>query len=188
MRIHFTSIGVAVLGAALALSSCSRQALSARASSGAQAGAAVIEGPYFSDGNHIAEHIVSEIDGTRHTLDVAVYDITDRAIVSALIAARRRGVRVRIVTDAHQAEEPYSEDAWLRRHGVSLRLSAGYRGVNSYMHNKFAVFDGRICETGSFNWTTSANKFNYENAIFIHDPAVAARYEREFNRIWGQAQ
>ena len=69
-----------------------------------------------------------------------------------------------------------------------MRLSQGYRGNRSIMHNKFAVFDGKMVETGSFNWTTSADRYNFENALFISDPAVAARYESEFERIWEQAE
>ena len=43
-------------------------------------------------------------------------------------------------------------------------------------------------ETGSFNWTTSASSYNYENAIFISDPEVAARYKTEFQHLWAQAR
>jgi len=43
-------------------------------------------------------------------------------------------------------------------------------------------------ETGSFNWTTSASQYNFENALFLRDPRVASRYEKEFERIWEQAR
>jgi phosphatidylserine/phosphatidylglycerophosphate/cardiolipin synthase-like enzyme len=56
------------------------------------------------------------------------------------------------------------------------------------MHNKFAIFDGNLIETGSFNWTTSGASYNFENAIFIANPDVSASYEKEFNHIWAQAQ
>ncbi|PYU90320.1 MAG: phosphatidylserine/phosphatidylglycerophosphate/cardiolipin synthase, partial [Acidobacteria bacterium] len=41
---------------------------------------------------------------------------------------------------------------------------------------------------GSFNWTISADRYNFENALFLSEPAVAARYESEFERIWEQAK
>lgn len=56
------------------------------------------------------------------------------------------------------------------------------------MHNKFAVFDGKLAVTGSFNWTTSADDYNFENALFLSDPAIVARIEEEFERIWSQAR
>jgi phosphatidylserine/phosphatidylglycerophosphate/cardiolipin synthase-like enzyme len=42
------------------------------------------------------------------------------------------------------------------------------------------VIDNRIVLTGSFNWTTSADKHNAENLLVLHDPALAQAYERNF--------
>ncbi len=151
-------------------------------------GSAPVEGPYFSDGGRVADRIVAAINHTQKTLHVAIYDLTEPAIAAALADARRRGVEVLIVADERQSREPHSEVSYLGSQGIDVRLSHGYRGNRSIMHNKFAVFDGRLVETGSFNWTTSADGYNYENALFITDPAVAARYDQEFKRIWQQAR
>jgi phosphatidylserine/phosphatidylglycerophosphate/cardiolipin synthase-like enzyme len=151
-------------------------------------GSAPVEGPYFSDGGRVAERIVAAINRTRKSLHIAVYDLTQPDIAAALADAHRRGVEVLIVADQGQAFERHSEIAYLRSQGISIRLSHGYRGNRSIMHNKFAIFDGQLAETGSFNWTTSAEDYNFENALFIADPSVAARFEDEFQRIWKQAQ
>lgn len=147
-----------------------------------------IQGPYFSDRDRIADHIMAAINRTRHTLDIAVYSITQPDLAAAIEAAHRRGVKVRIVSDEGQALNRHSEVYYLRSRGIPVRLSGGYRGQRSLMHNKFAVFDGKTVETGSFNWTVSANSYNFENAIFITDPEVSARYESEFAHMWAQAQ
>jgi phosphatidylserine/phosphatidylglycerophosphate/cardiolipin synthase-like enzyme len=151
-------------------------------------GAAPVEGPYFSDGDRVAERIVAAINHTQKSLHVAIYDLTEADITAAIDAAHRRGVDVRIVADEGQAREPHSQVRYLQSQGIAVRLSRGYRGNRSIMHDKFAVFDARLVETGSFNWTTSADRYNYENALFIAEPGVAARYEREFERIWDQAE
>jgi len=151
-------------------------------------GSAPVEGPYFSDGGRVAERIIAAINRTQKSLHVAIYDLTEPDITAALANARRRGVDILIVADEGQAHEKHSEVPYLRSLGISVRLSRGYKGNRSIMHDKFAVFDGRLAETGSFNWTTSAENFNYENALFIADPAVVARFESEFQRIWAQAQ
>lgn len=150
-------------------------------------GSSAIQGPYFSDRDRIADRIIAAINHTKHTLDIAVYSMTQPDLTAAIEAAHRRGVRVRIVSDEGQSLDRHSEIYYLRSSGVPVRLSGGYRGQRSLMHNKFAVFDGDVVETGSFNWTTSANSYNFENAIFIKDPKVSARYESEFNHIWAQA-
>jgi phosphatidylserine/phosphatidylglycerophosphate/cardiolipin synthase-like enzyme len=151
-------------------------------------GSAPVEGPYFSDGGRVADRIVAAINRTQKSLHLAIYDLTQADITAALADAHRRGVEVLIVADAGQAREPHSEIAYLRSQGIPVRLSRGYKGNRSIMHNKFAVFDGKLAETGSFNWTTSAESYNYENALFIADANVVARYEVEFQRIWSQAQ
>lgn len=117
-----------------------------------------------------------------------MYDLTQPDITGAIEAARRRGVEIRIVADEGQSSEAHSEIPYLQSRGIPVRLSRGYRGNRSIMHDKFAVFDQRLVETGSFNWTTSADSYNFENAIFIADPAVVSRYEGEFDKIWRQAR
>lgn len=150
-------------------------------------GSMQVDGPYFSDRDRIADRLIAAINHTQHSLDVAVYSITQPDIVAAIDAVHQRGVRVRVVSDEEQARDSHSETYYLRSQGIPVRLSKGFKGQRSLMHNKFAVFDARRVETGSFNWTTSANSYNYENAIFISDPEVAARYEKEFQHLWAQA-
>ena len=147
-----------------------------------------IQGPYFSDRDRIADRIISAINHTRHTLDIAVYSITQPDLAAAIQAAHKRGVKVRIVTDEEQSRDRHSEIGYLRSVGVPIRVSEGFRGRRSLMHNKFAVFDGNQVETGSYNWTTSATSYNFENAIFISGPRISSRYEEEFQHIWAQAR
>lgn len=151
-------------------------------------GSSSIRGPYFSDRDRIADQVIAAINHTRHTLDIAVYSITQPDIAAAIEAAHQRGVRVRIASDEGQSLDRHSEIYYLRSRGISIRLSGGYRGQRSLMHNKFAIFDRELVETGSFNWTISGSSYNFENAIFIADPEVSARYEREFDHIWAQAR
>ena len=154
----------------------------------ASPGAAPVEGPYFSDGDRVAERIIAAISHTQKFLHAAIYDFTEPNIAAAIEAGHRRGIEIRIVADEGQARERHSEIQELEADGIPVRLSHGYRGNRSIMHDKFAVFDGKLVVTGSFNWTTSADRYNYENAIFISDSAVAQRYEREFQRIWDGAR
>lgn len=160
----------------------------ASASAAQTSRSARIEGPFFSDAGGIATHVIEAINRTRHTLDIAMYDLTEPDITRALVAARRRGVRIRIVADVGQAGDPYSKIADLRSQGIGVRLSQGFNGERSLMHDKFAVFDGELAVTGSFNWTTSGERYNSENAVFISDSTVAARFEKEFEILWRRAR
>jgi mitochondrial cardiolipin hydrolase len=154
----------------------------------AVSGESSIQGPYFSDRDRIADRVIGAINHTRHTLDIAVYSLTQPEIAAAIQAAHRRGVQVRIVTDVEQSFDRHSEIGYLKSVGIPVRLSGGFRGQRSLMHNKFAVFDGEVAETGSYNWTTSATSYNFENALFVRDPKVSASYEEEFQHLWAQAR
>ena len=150
-------------------------------------GTAPLEGPYFSDSDRVADRIIAAINHTKSSLDLAIFDLTHPAITAALDDAQRRGVQIRIVADQRQAAGTHSEIPFLTQRGISVRLSRGYKGDRSLMHNKFAVFDGRLAVTGSFNWTTSADSYNFENAVFISDPTAVGRFTEAFERLWSQA-
>ena len=89
---------------------------------------------------------------------------------------------IRIVADARQAQGKHSEIPVLLEKGVKVRLVR--RNGRGIMHHKFAIFDGRFLVTGSYNWTDSAERFNYENALFLDDPAVVQPYRAHFERVF----
>jgi phosphatidylserine/phosphatidylglycerophosphate/cardiolipin synthase-like enzyme len=41
---------------------------------------------------------------------------------------------------------------------------------------------------GSQNWSKAANHTNDENLLVIRNPTVAAHFEREFDRLYDQAE
>jgi phosphatidylserine/phosphatidylglycerophosphate/cardiolipin synthase-like enzyme len=129
--------------------------------------------------------VVQTIDSARQSIEVAAYSFTSRPIASALLRARGRGVTVRVVADKSQETARYTSVRYLARQGVPVRIDSRY----AIMHNKFLVIDGRTVETGSFNYTRSAQLRNAENVIVLKDaPAVAAAYGREWNRLWMESE
>src|SRR5262249_27301900 len=57
-------------------------------------------------------------------------------------------------------------------------------GVSFTHAIKFAIFDGRLVLTGSYNWSTAAEEDNDENAVFIRNPSVIQAFQTNFNLIW----
>jgi phosphatidylserine/phosphatidylglycerophosphate/cardiolipin synthase-like enzyme len=49
-------------------------------------------------------------------------------------------------------------------------------------HNKVMVIDGERVITGSFNFTTSAEKNNAENLLVIDDPELAVKYTANWKK------
>ncbi len=145
---------------------------------------------FFSPNGGCTDAVIYEINRARKSIDVAMYAFTSRPIARALVDAHRRGVRVRVIMDKKFAEKSrFSKHIYLMKRGIPVKLVSpppGVRGRVGLMHHKFAVIDGRVLLTGSFNWTASAEKLNYENLLVFHSEEMAAIYEREFNRIWNR--
>lgn len=120
----------------------------------------------------------------RQSAVVASWDFTSRPLAQALPAAVARGVKIRLVADEKKSRDRWSLVSQLACAGVAVRLN----GMYSIMHNKFIVADGSAVETGSFNYTSSAEKRNAENALVIKDePDISRQYQAEFNRLWNES-
>jgi len=138
----------------------------------------------FSPNGGVRSRLIAEIARAQSTIDIAIYSFTADDLSAALIEARSRGVAIRIIADASQADGSGSEIAKLEGLGFALRRTAGIQ--NGIMHDKYMIIDGRLLVTGSYNWSASAESYNFENAIFIQGSSIIQSYEADFDRIWGK--
>lgn len=135
---------------------------------------------HFSPGESCWSRIVQLIDAARARLDICVFTITDDRISRAIIAAARRGLAVRIITDNEKAADEGSDIEWLRNEGLPLRVDRS----PYHMHHKFALFDGALLLSGSYNWTRGAALNNNENIIVTADSRLIAAFVRTFDHLW----
>lgn len=148
-----------------------------------------IKGVQYSRTDRIPQSLVAAIDKTERTLILAIYDLQLSEVADALLRAKARGVHIRMVYDMGHATGTSAaspEYQSLVSAGVPVRLLKG-GGSFGIMHNKFAVFDGELLETGSFNWTRAADDKNFENALFRSDAALIEGYSRYWDWMWGMA-
>lgn len=55
------------------------------------------------------------------------------------------------------------------------------------MHNKFMIIDNHIVQTGSFNYTQSADLRNAENSLIVFgNKSLVNKYTQEWNRLWNE--
>ncbi len=134
---------------------------------------------YFTPSLECENHIVSSIQESQKTIDVAVYAINNDAIVDALKRAYLRGIKIRILTDRLQAGQKSSKVSELEKAGIPLLRHKKFK----VQHDKFAIFDGKTGVTGSYNWTNSASRKNAENCFFFSDEHVA-EYSQRFEILW----
>lgn len=139
---------------------------------------------YFSPDGRIQNRLADLISSSRTSIDIAIFDLTAAPLADALIKAHQRGVNVRMVADKRQSKGERSRIPVLLQSGLDVHIRSGGKG--GIMHNKFAIFDGRLLFTGSYNWTQNAEFRNFENAVFTTDPDVIFSYQKEFDVLFNR--
>lgn len=135
---------------------------------------------HFSPGAECASALINLIRSAKRTLDICVFTISDNNISDEIIAANKRGVKIRIITDNDKTLDQGSDIDMLAEAGVPVRIDQ----TRHHMHHKFAVRDNKQLATGSFNWTRSASKYNHENLVIMDDQETVRRFGYEFERLW----
>lgn len=142
----------------------------------------------FTEQERLAPPIIEAINRTKHTLDIALYNLQITEAVQAMMSARDRGVRVRVIFDyAHVYPSAGRQIQAVIDSGIDTRVMKG-RGGSGSMHCKYAVYDGELLETGSANWSLSAENASYENIMFVPDPHIIQGYRADFEWMWSQAK
>jgi phosphatidylserine/phosphatidylglycerophosphate/cardiolipin synthase-like enzyme len=132
----------------------------------------------FSPNAGCTQDIVNAINAARRQIVVQAYEMTSPQIKSALVAAHRRGVQIKAIFDPDALKEPGSKVGELAAAGIPVFVDSFHKpGI---AHNKVMVIDDAMVITGSFNFTKAAESRNAENLLVIHDTALAAEYERNF--------
>ena len=133
----------------------------------------------FSPGDDCRRLVRETLQGAHRSIDVCMFTITDDRITRTLVGSRRRGIRVRVITDDEKQDDAGSDVDALRRAGVSVQTDR----AADHMHHKFAVVDGIWLVNGSFNWTRSAGR-NHENVHVTNARRVVQPFQSEFDRLW----
>ena len=122
------------------------------------------------------------IGAAKSEILVAAYEFTSRDIAEQQPRHTAGSRSESLPTGDHAG--PIRPGARTRGRGDPVRLNRLY----AIMHNKFLVIDGDTVETGSFDYTTAANKHNAENALVLWNvPQIAELYAREWERLWEES-
>jgi len=139
----------------------------------------------FSPKGSIKDTIIKTIISSEEKIDIVAFTFTAGDIAEALYNAKERGVKIRIIIDQRQDKERYPPLEFLKEEGFDLQFLKG--NIGGSMNNTFAIFDGKLLVTGSYKWTEYAEKFNYENAIFIDESDVIEKYEKEYESLYDES-
>jgi phosphatidylserine/phosphatidylglycerophosphate/cardiolipin synthase-like enzyme len=130
--------------------------------------------------------IIDPIQAARHSLNIRMFLFTDPTLLNAVIAARRRGVNVRVMLNPVRRDGTSDNDiarAALLAAGVSVRDSSKEFAVT---HQKSMVIDGRVGFIESLNWETRDLTETRDYAIETTCKAEVAEMVRCFDADWDE--
>jgi len=122
------------------------------------------------------------IAASERTIDLqAAYFVPDELIIKALIAARQRGVRVRVTVPGKYIDSETVRLASKAHWGELLQAGVEiYEYQPTMMHNKLLIVDGVMTSVGSTNFDVRSFRLNDEASLNIYDAGFAARMTRVF--------
>ena len=136
-------------------------------------------------GNAMSDMFVATLYAARHELIITTpYFVPDEALLRALCAAPRRGVRTVLVLPTRNNSKLvgaacYSTYAPLLAAGVEI-----YEYPLGLLHTKSITADGQIALVGSANMDRRSLQLNFENNLVIDDAATtAAIRERQLGYV-----
>ena len=150
----------------------------------------------FPPAQSFAERSASAYNLETQGMDVVMYRITDIRHTRAIIAARLRGIPVRLITEQLQYRPPpeMASREWymwhaahvdlLSRFGVQVR----FRGHAGLTHQKSVILRGQgLTIFGSSNWTEPSSDTQEEHNLFTKDPDIHRWFREQFERKWANS-
>ncbi|MBI5073330.1 phospholipase, partial [Candidatus Woesearchaeota archaeon] len=132
---------------------------------------------YFCPEDTCEQHILDALATANTSVHFMTFSFTSDAIGDLLVKKGNSGVEISGVMEKSQ-NNAYSEYNMLHE-----KFNVSWDGNPHFLHHKVFIVDHAIVITGSMNPSKNGNEKNDENILIIHDPALAALYEEEFERL-----
>jgi phosphatidylserine/phosphatidylglycerophosphate/cardiolipin synthase-like enzyme len=129
------------------------------------------------------------LDGTKHSLRIAVYELSEPRIVDKVIELKeKRGVKdIIFLLDKSQTVSrsgPYEQALIKRLRDAGIEVVIGTSEMkHNIMHLKMTIRDGDCVEDGSWNYSKSANT-QANDVNVIESPKRAALFLTDWNKMY----
>lgn len=130
------------------------------------------------------------IAAAEETLDLAAaYFIPDELMTKALVAARHRGVRVRVLMPGDKTDSDAARLASKRGWGPLLLAGVEmYEYRPTMFHNKMLIVDRELVSVGSTNFDMRSFELNDEASLNVYNREFAARMTEVFEKDLAKAE
>jgi cardiolipin synthase len=132
------------------------------------------------------EPILAAVTGASRTLRIKMFVFSDPSLLKAVIAAKRRGVKVRVILNASRRDGERDNEATQRRlERADVEVSNGNPAFH-VTHEKSMVVDDTLALVGSLNWATRNLKTTRDYAVMTarrHDvEEIMECFEADWHR------
>ncbi len=136
---------------------------------------------YFSPKSDIYKNAIKPgIINASSEILVSAFYLTHKELIEDLIAAQKRGVKIKIIIDATSATNPSSKHKNLREAKIPVKIE-NWGGKN---HEKNIAIDGKIFIIGSANFSQSGVSKNDENILIIENAQITRAYREHFMKLY----
>jgi cardiolipin synthase A/B len=133
-----------------------------------------------------ADAIIDPINAACHSLNIRMFLFTDPTLLNAVIAAKRRGVHVRVMLNPARRDGTSDNDVTrkaLQAAGVAVKDSSTEFAVT---HQKSMVIDNRVGFIESLNWETRDLTETRDYAVETTKKSEVAEMVRCFDADWAE--
>lgn len=128
--------------------------------------------------------IIQQISKAKDAIYVQAFNFYSDPIAKALIKAKARGVKVRVILDKTNNDNERSQALSLMQEGIEVVVDS----ITGIAHNKIIILDDSKVITGSFNFSDSADNKNAENVLLIDDLDIAREYLANWMRRYSSSK
>jgi phosphatidylserine/phosphatidylglycerophosphate/cardiolipin synthase-like enzyme len=153
-------------------------------------------GPGWSN-NGINWKIKSLIQSAQSEIKIMIWDFTDFSLAQEIITKAQAGVRVKIISDDRNMNNPNSVFAYLKKEQESKKINNleiisdanrnqeligkdGLEGIEPFLHHHLLLVDGQRILFGTNNWSKAGSYYNDESAIVTDDPVIITNFNQSF--------
>lgn len=133
--------------------------------------------------DEIKETIIQGIRGAKYIIWAAVAWITDREIFNELVAKKKAGVNIRIITSDEESNKWLIDE--LEKEFDTIRVPCWGNNNRNRLHDKFCIIDFEYVMHGSYNWSKNAQN-NEETLSTAIDRDFVRKFLDQFISLYNE--
>lgn len=129
---------------------------------------------------NIRKKIQAQINEAKESILVSVAWFTSKDLLGQLTEKVEQKCKVEVIISDHIENQRLSFDKFVDLGGRVFILPTK---SGRFLHDKFALFDDKVVIAGSYNWTNSAEFYNYEFVIQSEEKILIQQFGIRFRNL-----